>query len=91
MKHWLVRLLAGGLVLSASAESQPAGELAGEAGSASMDAATMQRIYDKVKTPCKYRIVLRGDSTNQLVDYPSIFREGRKWIMIYVAVTDAVG
>ena len=44
---------------------------------AAVDAVTMQSIYDEVKTPFKYGIVLRGDSTNQLVDCPSIFREGK--------------
>ena len=58
---------------------------------AAVDAVTMQSIYDEVKTPFKYGIVLRGDSTNQLVDCPSIFREGKKWYMMYVAISDAVG
>jgi hypothetical protein len=35
---------------------------------------TMQRIHDEVKTPFKYGVVQRGDSTNQLVDCPNIFR-----------------
>jgi predicted GH43/DUF377 family glycosyl hydrolase len=56
-----------------------------------VDAATMQRLYDEVKTPFKHGIVLRGDTTNQLVDCPSIFRSGEKWFMMYVAITDAVG
>ena len=56
-----------------------------------LDAATMQRIYNEVKTPFKYGVVLRGDSTNQLVDCPSIFREGKKWYMMYVAITGKIG
>lgn len=56
-----------------------------------VDAPTMQRIYDEVKTPFKYGVVLRSDSTNQLVDCPSIFRAGKKWFMMYVAISNAVG
>ena len=56
-----------------------------------IEAPTMQRIYDEVKTPFKYGVVLRGDTTNQLVDCPSIFRSGKQWFMMYVAITDAVG
>jgi predicted GH43/DUF377 family glycosyl hydrolase len=60
------------------------------ANSTAIDDATMQRIHEEVKTPCKYGIVLRGE-TNQLVDCPSLFREGKQWFMMYVAITDAVG
>ena len=35
---------------------------------APLDDPTMQRLYDEVKTPFKYGVVLRGDSTNQMVD-----------------------
>ena len=56
-----------------------------------LDAATMQRIYDEVKTPFKYGVVLRGDSTNQLVDCPNIFRADNKWFMMYVAITGKTG
>lgn len=59
--------------------------------SPAVDAATMQRVYDEVKTPFKYGVVLRGDTTNQLVDCPSIFRQGQTWYMMYVAISDAVG
>ena len=41
-----------------------------------VDDATMQQIYDQVKTPFKYGVVLKGGSTNELVDCPSIFRSG---------------
>jgi predicted GH43/DUF377 family glycosyl hydrolase len=51
---------------------------------------TMQVIYEEVKTPFKYGIVLRGE-TNELVDCPSIFRRGDTWHMMYVGMTDKVG
>jgi predicted GH43/DUF377 family glycosyl hydrolase len=56
-----------------------------------VDAATMQRIYQEVKTPFKYGVVLRGDSTNQFVDCPSVFRSGKQWFMMYVAISAAEG
>lgn len=39
----------------------------------------MQQIYEEVKTPYKYGVVLRGEAA-QLLDSPSIFgRTGRIW------------
>lgn len=61
-----------------------------DTNSTAVDAATMQRIYDEVKTPFKYGVVLRGE-TNQLVDCPSVFRSGGQWFMMYAGITDAVG
>lgn len=58
---------------------------------APLDDATMQRVYAEVKTPYKYGVVLRGDSTNQMVDCPSIFRDGTNWFMMYVAISNGVG
>ena len=55
-----------------------------------IDAATLQRVYDEVKTPFKYGIVLRGE-TNQMLDCPSLFRKDGRWFMMYVAITDKVG
>lgn len=44
---------------------------------------TMQRIYDQIKTPYKYGIVLKGEEGKK-VDCPSVFRHGRMWYMIYI-------
>lgn len=52
--------------------------------------ATMQRVYDEVKTPFKYGVVLRGE-TGELVDCPNVFRHGDRWFMVYVANKDKVG
>lgn len=54
-------------------------------------AAKMQALYDEVKTPFKYGVVLRGDTTNQMVDCPSIFRHGQHWYLMYAAITDGLG
>ena len=51
----------------------------------------MQQIYDEVRTPFKYGVVLKGAGTNELVDCPSIFRSGKHWFMMYVAITNKIG
>ena len=56
-----------------------------------VDTNTMQRIYDEVKTPFKYGVVLKGADTNEFVDCPSIFRSGKYWYMMYVAITNKLG
>ena len=50
----------------------------------------MQRIYDEVKTPHKYGVVLRGE-LGELVDCPNIFRHEDRWYMVYAANKDKVG
>lgn len=56
-----------------------------------VDGDTMQQVYDEVKTPFKYGVVLKGEGTNELVDCPSVFRSGKHWYMMYVAITNKVG
>jgi predicted GH43/DUF377 family glycosyl hydrolase len=56
-----------------------------------VDTNTMQQIYDEVKTPFKYGVVIKGAGTNEFVDCPSIFRSGGHWYMMYVAITNKVG
>ncbi len=55
-----------------------------------IDREEMSQVYDAVKTPYKYGIVLRR-AENQSVDCPNVFRHGDKWYMVYVAITDKVG
>jgi len=50
----------------------------------------MRQVYDEVKTPFKYGVVIRGE-TGQLVDSPSIFRQNNQWYMVYTGITKAVG
>lgn len=45
---------------------------------------TMEQIYATVKTPYKYGIVLPQPSTGQMVDSPTIFRQGKSWYMTYI-------
>ena len=43
----------------------------------------MAQIYDEVKTPYKYGIVLEGEE-GTLVDSPSVFRHEDRWYMVYI-------
>jgi predicted GH43/DUF377 family glycosyl hydrolase len=56
-----------------------------------VDTHTMRQIYEEVKTPFKFGIILRGDSPNELVDCPSLFRRDGHWYMMYVAITGKLG
>ena len=45
--------------------------------------ATMQKIYERIKTPFKYGVILKGKEGKK-VDCPSVFRHGQMWYMIYI-------
>jgi hypothetical protein len=49
-----------------------------------IDAPTMQRVFDEVKTPFKYGIVLRG-SSEEKIDCPNVFRRDGRWYMVFIA------
>ena len=44
----------------------------------------MQRIYDEVRTPYKYGMVVAPADNYHKIDCPTVFREGNKWLMTYV-------
>lgn len=44
----------------------------------------MQRIYQEVKTPYKYGLVLAPESDARKIDCPTVFRKGNKWYMTYL-------
>lgn len=44
----------------------------------------MQSIYEEVKTPYKYGLVLVPENDSQKVDCPTIFRKNNKWYMTYL-------
>lgn len=44
----------------------------------------MQEIYQKVKTPYKYGLVLVAADRSQMVDSPSVFRYRKSWYMTYI-------
>jgi len=76
---------------TASAETPPRTVIPAISEGRTVDTNRLQQIYDEVKTPFKYGVVLKGDSTNELVDCPSIFRDGSHWYMLYVAISNKVG
>lgn len=55
--------------------------------SAAVSAADLQRIYDEVRTPYKYGVVLRGHH-GQAVDCPAVFRHEGHWYMTYICMND---
>lgn len=50
----------------------------------------MKLIFEEVKTPFKYGIVLRP-AKNESIDCPNVFRFRGKWYMVYVGITEKVG
>jgi predicted GH43/DUF377 family glycosyl hydrolase len=57
---------------------------------APVSAADMQRVYDEVKTPYKYGVILTGEE-GELVDCPNVFRHAGRWYMMYIAIRHNVG
>jgi len=45
---------------------------------------TMRQIYEKVKTPYKYGLVMVHEDTASMVDSPTIFRKDSTWYMTYL-------
>lgn len=46
--------------------------------------ATMEGIYNEVKTPYKYGLVIAPGDNAKKIDCPSVFRKGNKWYMTYI-------
>jgi predicted GH43/DUF377 family glycosyl hydrolase len=46
--------------------------------------ATMQQIYNQVKTPYKYGMVISPADSTQKIDCPSVFKKGKNWYMTYI-------
>src|SRR5262245_41069644 len=52
----------------------------------------MRRVYNEVKTPYKYGVVLAPDDKDaEYFDCPNVFRYGDKWYMLYVSFKNKVG
>jgi predicted GH43/DUF377 family glycosyl hydrolase len=58
---------------------------AGSARGQEVSEERMRQVYEEVKTPYKYGVVIRGEKRKP-VDCPSIFRWENKWYMIYVCM-----
>lgn len=70
------------LVLAGMANAQPA------ARRKPVPLDRMKAIYEEVKTPYKYGIVVEPPAGKK-VDCPTVFRHGAKWYMIYVLLENA--
>lgn len=44
----------------------------------------MQKIYEEVKTPYKYGLVMVPEDTDHKMDCPTVFRQGSTWYMTYL-------
>lgn len=76
------------LVLVVYATISPAPATAATSNAQRVDPAVLQRIYEEVKTPYKYGIVLRAPPGRK-IDCPNVFRFGGRWYMVYVQFEDA--
>ena len=47
-------------------------------------AGVMQQVYEEVKTPYKYGVVLAPAHDSLKLDCPTVFRKGRDWYMTYI-------
>lgn len=45
---------------------------------------TMEQVYQEIKTPFKYGIVLQHPDTTKMIDSPTIFRKNNFWYMTYI-------
>ena len=50
----------------------------------SIPSTTMQDIYQEVRTPYKYGLVVTPSDNYHKYDCPTVFREGNRWLMTYV-------
>lgn len=55
-----------------------------------ISASELQAVFDEVKTPYKYGVLLEPEK-GQFLDCPNVFRYGDAWYMVYVTITDKVG
>lgn len=64
-------------------ERQSRKVIAAKSSQRAVEPKVMQRVYEQVKTPFKYGVVLKGQDGRKL-DCPSVFRHGSKWYMVYI-------
>jgi predicted GH43/DUF377 family glycosyl hydrolase len=50
----------------------------------SVPAEKMQQVYEEIKTPFKYGLVLVPADDSKKIDCPSVFRKGKTWYMTYL-------
>ena len=72
------------LLLTVSAAAQRRGKRRTAAKAAAVTQQEMQRIYETVKTPYKYGMVVAPADNGHKIDCPTVFRKDGKWFMTYV-------
>ncbi|HSH09336.1 MAG TPA: hypothetical protein VK995_03040 [Oceanipulchritudo sp.] len=50
----------------------------------------MERVYEEVKTPYKYGVILKGEKGEKL-DCPNVFRHNGRWYMMFVVNKNLIG
>lgn len=45
---------------------------------------TMEQIYQEIKTPHKYGLVILPPNSSDMIDSPTLFKEGDTWYMTYI-------
>lgn len=88
--HLLLLLLIASLCLRATGEDTARKVIPAIVGGKPVPPEVLQKIYEEVKTPYKYGILLRGEE-GELLDCPSVFRHGGAWYMLYVGIKDKIG
>lgn len=58
---------------------------------ASVGLKTMQAIYEEVKTPYKYGLVVAPQDAQHQIDCPMIYRVGDQWLMTYIVYNGSDG
>ena len=51
----------------------------------------MAEIYEQVKTPYKFGLVIAPDNNNYKIDCPTVFQHNNKWYMTYVIYNGKTG
>lgn len=69
MKRWVLIFI---VMITVAAQAQ---EVPGD---------VMQKIYEEIKTPYKYGLVITPGNDLKKVDCPSVFRKGNNWYMTYI-------
>lgn len=78
------------LVATAAADGRPAVLPASVDPARVVPPDVMRRLYEEVRTPHKYGVVVKGEE-GEMVDCPNVFRYQGRWYMMYVAIRDQVG
>lgn len=53
-------------------------------GKTGVDKQTMQKVFEEIKTPFKYGVVIPQPDSGRMVDSPTVFRKANQWFMTYI-------